>query len=417
LFNTTTDAARLLLSMPAFLRLQKSLVAPHSPHLVFAGFGDINREIAKRAICSNFALPDVRVVLSVLTRDAAEAEIRFRGRDASLAALAGFSFHDFAFGEDQSDVWPDVCRLLTQRAADAIIVALERDDDSLYSALQFRSCLDQLGEFATPVFVRLKEQYKLGVFLQQVESHRLLADRLVPFGSLEQLTSPEILLGHELDRIARACHEVYSGLAGRGDASPASVPWERLAERYKASNRAQADHMAIAVGALGYRIVHGASKIELRGDELDRLAEIEHWRWCVERRAAGWKFGGARDDVLKFNPLLKPWGELTDSDRVWNRALVCRIPEVLACENFGLVKERELTLDQLRSCSDVETVALTILLVDPLNDKELTEGDAACTNSSMRVRLYWKGASHLPEIERRLPHYPNLAGAIEGWSH
>src|SRR5690242_3178239 len=371
LFNTTADAARLLLRTPAFLDLPKSLAAPQSPHLVFAGFGEINRELARRAVCSNFALPGVRAVVSVLTRDAGETETRFRSRDAALAA---FSFQSFTFGEGRMDVWPDVLRLLSTRRADAIVVALENDDDSLYTALQFRSCLDQRDQFATPVFVRLKEQYKLGVFLQQVESHHLLANRLVPFGSLGQLTSPEILLGHELDRIARAGHDVYAGLAGRDESSPASVPWERLAERYKESNGAQADHIAIAVDALGYRIVPGATMIELLAEGLDRPAEIEHWRRGIERKAAAWKYGATRDDVLKLNPILKPWNELNDGERDSNRALARRIPEILARENFGLVKERNLTLEQFKACSAVEPVGrpvLTILRVDPLNDAEL----------------------------------------------
>jgi len=418
LFNTTADAARLLLRTPAFLHLRQSSANAQAPHLVFAGFGDINRELAKRAICSNFALPDVRPVLSVLTRDAAAAENKLRGRDSALATLAEFSFRSFAFGEDRMDGWPDVRRLLSMRPADAVVVALDCDDSSLYTALQFRSCLDQLDQFATPVFVRLKEQYKLGVFLQQVESHHLLANRLVPFGSLEQLTSPEILLGHELDRIARAGHDVYAGLAGRDESSPASVPWERLAERYKESNRAQADHIAIAVDALGYRIVPGATKIELLAEELDRLAEIEHWRWCVERKAAGWKYGATRDDVLKLNPILKPWNELNDGERDSNRALARRIPEILARENFGLVKERNLTPEQFKACSAVEPVGrpvLTILSVDPLNDAELADADAAAADPATRIRLCWKGANHLADIERRLAHYPRLAHAVEGW--
>ncbi|HEY2885775.1 MAG TPA: NAD-binding protein [Rhizomicrobium sp.] len=419
LFNTTADAARLLLRTPAFLHLRQSSTNEHAPHIVFAGFGDINRELARRAICSNFALPDVRAVLSVLTRDVAEAESRLHGRDSALAAVAEFSFQSFAFGEDRADAWPDVHRLLSLRPADAVVVALDGDDTSLYTALQFRSCLDQLDQFTTPVFVRLKEQYKLGVFLQQVETQHLLENRLVPFGSLEQLTSPEILLGHELDRIARAGHDVYAGLAGRDDTSPASVPWERLAERYKESNRAQADHIAIAVGAIGYRIVPGAAKIELVPEELDSLAEIEHWRWCVERKAAGWTYGATRDDVLKLNPLLKPWGELSNSERNANRALASRIPEILARENFGLVKERNLTPEQLKTCSNVEPTGhpvLTVLRVDPLNDVELVEADAAAAaDPATRVRLCWKGAGHLAEIERRLVHYPRLAHAVEGW--
>jgi hypothetical protein len=197
------------------------------------------------------------------------------------------------------------------------------------------------------------------------------------------------------------------------------VPWERLAERYKESNRAQADHIAIAVGAIGYRIVPGAAKIELVPEELDSLAEIEHWRWCVERKAAGWTYGATRDDVLKLNPLLKPWGELSNSERNANRALASRIPEILARENFGLVKERNLTPEQLKTCSNVEPTGhpvLTVLRVDPLNDVELVEADAAAAaDPATRVRLCWKGAGHLAEIERRLVHYPRLAHAVEGW--
>src|SRR5579859_193716 len=115
----------------------------------------------------------------------------------------------------------------------------------------------------------------------------------------------------------------------------------------------------------------------------------------MERRAAGWTYGPTRDDVLKRNPWLKPWSELSDDERGANRALAQRIPEILARENLGLVKELNLTLEQLKSCSVAEMAGrptVTILSVDPLNELELSEANAACANRTTHVRLCWKGA-------------------------
>jgi hypothetical protein len=108
---------------------------------------------------------------------------------------------------------------------------------------------------------------------------------------------------------------------------------------------------------------------------------------------------------------------LSEGERGANRALAHRVPEILARENLGLVKERHVTPEQYKACSAVEGHSvLTILRVDPLNDAELSEADAACANPATRARLCWKGANHLAEIERRLARYPNLARAMEGWT-
>lgn len=417
LFNTASDAARLLLRMPAFPSIQAPIGALHKPHIVLVGFGNTNREIARRAICSNFALPGVRAEITVLTRDAVEVETRFCGKHDKLSTLADFSFESHTFGPNLPPSWSPVASLLESRPADAIVVALQSDDDSLHAALRFRSCLDVLGQFTTPVFVRLTEQYKLGSFLQQVESYRLLPDRLIPFGALEQLTSPEFLLGHELDRLARAGHAVYSSATGLREHLSASTPWEHLAERFKASSRAQADHIAIAVGAIGYRIVPGAPQIDLPRDAVERLAEIEHCRWCIERRSSGWVYAETRDDVLKLNPMLKDWSDLAEKDQESNRDLARRIPAVLARANYGLVKEQTRTLEELEpsKLTGEREQSVSVLRIDPLDDRELAGAEIACANPTTRVKLVWKGAAQLAEIERRIARYPKLGAAFEGW--
>lgn len=418
LFNTASDAARLLLRMTSFPSERATVARAQKPHIVLVGFGNTNKEIARRAICSNFALPGVRAEVTVLTRDATEVETKFCNNRDKLSTLADFVFESHTFGPDLPQTWPQVASLLARRPADAIVVALQSDDDSLHAALRFRSCLDVLDQFTTPVFVRLTEQFKLGAFLQQVESYRLLPDRLIPFGALEQLTSPEFLLGHELDRLARAGHEIYSSAVGLREHSSASTPWEHLPERFKASSRAQADHIAIATSAIGYRIVPGAPRIDLSKEDVERLAEIEHCRWCIERRSSGWTYAEARNDVLKLNPMLKDWNDLTEKDRESNRELARWVPTVLARVNCGLVREQVRTLAELQSCSKSKRECehnVCILRIDPLDDRELAGAEMACADSTTRVRLVWKGAAQLAEIENRIARYPKLGAAIDGW--
>jgi len=227
------------------------------------------------------------------------------------------------------------------------------------------------------------------------------------------------LLGHELDRLARAGHDLYAGSGGFGEHAPASVAWTHLPERFKASSRAQADHMAIALGATGYRIVPGTAQIEFSLQELEQLAEIEHYRWCIERKCAGWSYGEVRNDVLKRNPMLKEWRDLPEKDRAWNRDMARRIPEVLAHERLGLLKERSLTAGQSindASAAPLSNHSVTIIRADPLDDRELSAAEAACANKTTRVKLVWKGAAELAGVERRLLQYPRVAHAFDGWT-
>jgi hypothetical protein len=67
------------------------------------------------------------------------------------------------------------------------------------------------------------------------------------------------------------------------------------------------------------------SSIELTSDlrELvERLAENNHDHWARKRLEEGWRYGPQRDDVEKTHPGLVPYGELSESEKEYDRKTV-----------------------------------------------------------------------------------------------
>ena len=68
------------------------------------------------------------------------------------------------------------------------------------------------------------------------------------------------------------------------------------------------------------------------------MARLEHERWVVERRLAGWLSGPQRDPDHKITPYLVPYDELTDDVKEWDREAVRAIPDVLALAKFEVYR-------------------------------------------------------------------------------
>ncbi len=190
----------------------------------------------------------------------------------------------------------------------AVIVALPDDDASLAVGLRIRRHLDEYRHLTTPVLARLRQKQKLGEFTANLEQIGPLHHRFVPFGDMANLTSTTLLFEQRLDAIARAHHDVHrdfvrrareSAAKGAQEGAPADLPWERLPEIYKQSNRNFADHVAVKLRAAGLRLrpAKAPRPIMLSDHEVERLAAIEHWRWTVEHRMAGWTHGEERDEI------------------------------------------------------------------------------------------------------------------------
>ena len=110
-----------------------------------------------------------------------------------------------------------------------------------------------------------------------------------------------------LDRAAQAVHVRYLEDNRHVQPDPSMLPWEKLREDFKDSNRHQAAYAEAILRKAGYGIRpaqgEGASP-EFTDEEVELMAEMEHGRWVVERLQEGWRYGSRRDPEKKVSPYL-----------------------------------------------------------------------------------------------------------------
>jgi hypothetical protein len=161
----------------------------------------------------------------------------------------------------------------------------------------------------------------------------------------------EALLEHGTNElIARAMHDEYVRAEQAHGVTVAQnsslVPWSQLPESLRESNRRYADNLVSKLDAIG-RVLAPAPDAPLDGelftlrpDEIARLAELEHERWCRDLLRDGWKYGGTKDPERKLHPLLVDWAQLSELDRDKDRRAVAELPRILARAGFTAVERR-----------------------------------------------------------------------------
>jgi hypothetical protein len=350
-FNTNENAARQLIEempLPA---------VDGARTFILIGFGTMGREVALHIIRAAPVPVGQTIRIVILDRAATLREQQFRSMYPAASELVDLNF---VSAELRADT-PDSLRLLEgqlmQAEPIAAVVCLRDDDTSLYVGLGLRAMLDRLGHRDKPVYVRLERHRRLGEFAAGIENRGPALDRLHSFGSLATLLTSEIVVDDGLDTLAKALHDSHceaalskdsQGRAMREATNPSLVPWSELGETYKMANRHEADHLRIALRQVGLDSAPGvaAEALKLTADELNKLAELDHRRWVIERKLRGWKHGATRDEVLLTHPELLEWGALPESSREFNRERMRRLPEV--CRNAGMRMIRNHPIQSVR---------------------------------------------------------------------
>ena len=143
---------------------------------------------------------------------------------------------------------------------------------------------------------------------------------------------------HDMDpeaqlEMAKTFHVNY--VAGSSRRLPPNMrPWNILDETFKKANLEQAHYSVEILEAAGFE----AKKVDgppvlftsFSDAEVERMAELEHGRWNVERLRDGWRSGKTRDDSHKIHDCLVPWAELPDDIKRYDRDAVRAFPEILA---------------------------------------------------------------------------------------
>ena len=146
----------------------------------------------------------------------------------------------------------------------------------------------------------------------------------------------------KLEEMAMSFHEGF--LRDNKRRLPENLrPWPDLPETYRVANRGQAGYAVEILRAAGFDVREtsgaAAGKIEFEHEDIERMAELEHGRWNVERLRNGWRFGKPRDNEKKIHDCLVPWAELPEPIRDYDRRGVCAFPEILAKAGLEIFRE------------------------------------------------------------------------------
>ena len=157
-----------------------------------------------------------------------------------------------------------------------------------------------------------------------------------------KLVLRDVLLG----AIAKAIHEDYvqkeKEKTNSKVKSESMKPWNELADKYKKSNRQQAQDIPEKLKAIGYDFSPSADKnkkpVKFTSDEVEKLAIMEHDRWMREREQEGWTYGKVKNRAKKITPDLVPWEKLDEEAKDKDRNPVRAIPQLMATAGFAVYK-------------------------------------------------------------------------------
>ncbi|HUI34008.1 MAG TPA: NAD-binding protein [Stellaceae bacterium] len=412
-FDLAANAAKVLLERPEFGRMWRIYAngaAPAlQPHLVISGLGEFGVQIIARAVQTTFALPGFRLAVTILDQQGEASAAALEARYPGMRKLIDWQFIQTVFEADNPGAWPQVWtaveETLHKRAPNlttvAAIVTLKEDRDSLHTALQMRERLDKLGRAGTPVFVRLRQRHELGQFAASLDGADAVLDRLIPFGDLGELTATDVLINADQDTLAHAVHDTYRAGKPRMEAN---VPWNQLAERFKQSNRASADHIPVKLAAAGMRLAdrrgHAA---KLTGAEVEMMSVVEHHRWMMERQSIGWTKaakGTEPDAVARRSPDLVPWEQLSEDAREKDRDVVRAIPASIAAAGQSILRERIIdgTAPEAEAAlAGVSPHEQAVVIVDPHDKSSWVFAEVAARRGA-KLWVVWHEGSHKPLV-------------------
>ncbi len=344
-FNIFQLGARALLRVHPPFPTNKETNAG-KPHLLVVGLGRMGQSLIAYAAGewyeSEFSSRG-RLRITVVDREANEKikSLRFSHPQVNLMAefipqpidvfSADFQQADYLFNSEGQ------CQVTNA------YVCLDNDAAGLYAGL---SLLQRLGEQNVSVVVRMTNDAGLATLLREpAKASRYI--RLHSFNLLNQTCNEGLLPSGTIETLAAEIHSDYirhqESVGQSVQSNPLMAPWDELPDSCRESNRLQAQHINIKLTAIGCGIELVAHEqnvlINFSGEEIEKMAEMEHARWMHDQVQAGWKFAaGPRNLEKKTHPHLVAWNELPEEIKEQDRFAVRAIPDLLARVGFRLYR-------------------------------------------------------------------------------
>lgn len=294
LFCPEETAARLFWKRRSLYEL--SVRRGHRLKIVFLGFGKLGEELLTCALQDNIFSPDQSIEYHIFGDGEAFSSIHTQLGEIDDPVL----FH----GE------PWYARLPLLEEADMVAVLEQEEQLPLLQGLLLATC-----------------RARIDVFAAEEAGTELLAgrDRLAVFDWRQEAQSLEHILSDTLFRRAKRINLRYAHLYGGvpENEQAREDQWQLLDAFTRYSNISAADYhevRLVMLAALG----EPTDGSPLSPECLERMAELEHIRWCRYHHLNNWRYGvpenGKRKDpALRIHADLIPYRDLTDEEKEKDR--------------------------------------------------------------------------------------------------
>jgi hypothetical protein len=292
-------------------------------HLAIYGFGRLAEKLVIEAALMCQYANGGRLQFTIFDSHVDAKKFKFDAEYPYLAKICDYTFMQqtaigpHVFAGDVAEILPSI----TQH-----IICTESDEESLSIALMLRSALLEKRASNAPILLRMQRSSGLAQLLESGPGEQEIPDGLYPFGMLDQVLHVENVLTSQLDRLARAIHQMYlddqheaSLTALKAAGGPTSdnghramQAWGDLPQWERKQNMLKADHWPIRLRAIRCATTTDAANVpDLNVAEATLQAKIEHNRYVNTKFYAGWEYGQTRIEEAKINPFLLPWDQLT----------------------------------------------------------------------------------------------------------
>ncbi|MCZ8087815.1 MAG: hypothetical protein ACK5WW_00015 [Brevundimonas sp.] len=320
-------------------------------HAILVGDDDWLEALLVEIILSSRTLTLAKPVLTVAVAEPVGFRRKLAARYPELDREAAVTVIAFE---------PATFRVMTETAPEAVTAVFVAFDDgaqSLAAALAVRRQALSWPGFGAFIFTRTSGEQGL---IRPAAGEPLAVPGedafggLVSFGSLTDVIHATGVLSEAGSRAERAWHEAYLRLH---PSSEAAVPWERLSEEYRLSNRRAVAHVYAKLHDAGFDLrawlatarpwdelpALAPGETLFRDEaELMRLAELEHERWNADRRLLGWRLGesadqpGKQDKLRKLHPCLIDFADLSPDIQRYDIELIRELDQMLPRKKGGL---------------------------------------------------------------------------------
>ncbi len=321
----------------ARLVLQKyPLVEPAHPQndisILIIGFGKFGQHLLAEMVSQLVRkTPRLHLDAHILDREACWKRTSLYKRYPQLEQFCYITPHEI---DIFSPEFQDTEKFLHENCPNVqtVYICLSDDAAAVNTAL---TIYRQLKEKSPQIILRLMHSGAVRDLFEYGEAIECI--RGVAF--YDEISTPQVLLNSSVELVARANHEHYlEQRAAEGVGGPSVVEWAELSEEKKESNRQLARYLKRHLQTLGYQLAPRQDLFPtiftFSPQEVDALARSEHERWCEEMRAKGYRYGLNNDPKQKTNPYLRPWEDLSDAEKKFNREFIRILPQLVA--NAGL---------------------------------------------------------------------------------